>query len=273
VCDLKPVGGSIIGTLESATGTLRRHSRSATIALRRAGEERVLQRIEPQWDEVEDEWECWFYLGNLPLDEYELSVEDTDLIYTWEPSRLRIVPPAEDLVFVRRDDLPSVELEFQVTFQSKPASESPRLRLSYRINGGPERTARAGAGWRLRIAEGSRFAWTLWADGYVPQRGDLESFGLPENGARVAAVVLRKGWGARIRVSADVPGDPRPIAGALVRLDGAVAGATDYDGVLDVAQELRPTRIEVHKNGWTMQGSDILRDDSAEIEVRMSPVH
>jgi hypothetical protein len=273
VCNLKPVGGSITGTLESATDALPRHSRSATIALRRAGEERLLQRVEPQWKKIDDMWECRFYLGNLPLDEYELSVEDTVWNYAWEPSRLRVVPPAEDLVFVRQDNLPEVELKFQVGYQPKQASESPRLHLSYRINGGPERSKSFGEEPHLRIAEGLPLTWTLWADGYVPQRGDLESFGPAENGTRVAAVVLRKGWGARIQVMGDIPGDPRPIAGALVLLDGAAVGATDYQGMLDVALESRPGRVEVLKTGWTMRGGNALPRDSTKIEVRMSPVH
>ena len=105
---------------------------------------------------------------------------------------------------------------------------------------------------------------------------DLASFGPAADRTRVAEVALRKGWGKRVQVVGEVPGELRPIGGASIQLDGVFIGTTDARGILDVERESVPDRIEVHKRGWTLRGDIDLKHERArhshKLEIRMTPV-
>jgi hypothetical protein len=74
-------------------------------------------------------------------------------------------------------------------------------------------------------------------------------------------VVLERGW-SELLLFEDAEGDLSgnfdfgrtfpPLAGVEVRADGALAGASDGDGLLLLARAAPPVELEVHLPGWSV---------------------
>jgi len=92
----------------------------------------------------------------------------------------------------------------------------------------------------------SEFEWSVTANGRRPVYGTQHDF-IPETAGRAfARVHLERGWGTRVLVR-DLAG--APLAGLAILVDGELAGYTDADGMLELALDEAPVRIEVDAPG------------------------
>ena len=274
-----PLAGSILGTLASRAGTLRRgRNDQVQVELRRGGESTVLERANARWDLAGEQWECWFYFGRLPPDVYELRVVDLSESWPWEPASLRVSPPAEELTFERLDDGECDDLSFVV---KGPGEAPPRdVQLALRVNGGPWRIVHASDAGALslpRFPRQSALDWVVVAEGCAPARGDRANFA-PAEGGLECSVQLAAGFGTRFVVREEAPGEHAPLAGARVLLDGVDFGETNALGVLDVTCAAPPKRVEVQHPSWLTSGGSLDPQSGAllmsfpECEVEMSPI-
>lgn len=117
-----------------------------------------------------------------------------------------------------------------------------------------------------------RFAVT--ARGYRPVFGDRELLASTPR-AEPLVVRMQRGWGARVRALDEAD---RPVPDVWVRADGELLGRTDASGVLDVALDAPPSRLELIRNRWrAVHGGDIhpetgrYRSTSGLLEARMRP--
>lgn len=108
--------------------------------------------------------------------------------------------------------------------------------------------------------------WAIWAEGYVPQYGDLARFEALIGDERLLPLGLERGWGARLTIR-DAR-DPRrefraarvatslltlrsaPLAGVRVLADGEPVGVTNAAGQVDLVLAREPQRLTFEKAGW-----------------------
>lgn len=199
-----------------------------------------------------------FEFPGLPRGEYELTLSSLSA-WRWQPTSLRIRPPAEGLSFVRYDLDRVSELVFHVTdrasgeaieaFSVRSLQLTPSQESGVFLHTGPLETA--------AVPDEMRFQWSLWAEGYRPAFGDESSF-VRRGGQRVAEVALERGWATKVLVLKRDPA-AQPAARAEVELDGVSQGFTGEDGMLALAAEKQPARLSVKLAGWRM-ANDPLQD-------------
>ena len=126
--------------------------------------------------------------------------------------------------------------------------------------------------------------WAVWADGYVPQYGDLSHFAALDGDERLLSLDLERGWGARLTIR-DAR-DPRrefraarvatsllalrsaPLEGVRVLADGELAGLTDAAGRVDLVLEKEPRQLTFEKEGWLAVPSPCWSDGALAAGVR-----
>ncbi len=229
-----PKPGSVLLDLVPSAGP--KHSRRAQLASEPDGRGGLRLRFE---------------FASLPRGEYELTLSSLST-WRWNPTSLRVSPPIDNITFLRYDLDRCSPLVFRVTDRSSGAPiehfDLRALRLTpSQDNGvflhtGPLETA--------AVPDDLRFQWSLWAEGYRPVFGDENSFER-RNGARVAEIALDRGWATKALVLMRDP-SLKPALRVEVLCDGRSIGFTGEDGMLALAAEKPPERIEVRLPGWKM---------------------
>jgi len=215
-----------------------------------------------------------FAFPEVPAGDYELSIIPLDG-REWSPESVRVSAPAADVVFTCQDAAP----RYSVAFEVEDAETGARIDAFYVQFQGehywhPEaRPSRSGE--HGEFSPGARFRWNVFADGYVPAVGTQDAFE-GEGERRVARVRLERGFGATLLLrdgqgelgsfgtedwgtyvrAAEAP----PVAGAEVWIDGELAARSGPDGVVRLRREREPQSIEVRAAGWTVLGSEQMRD-------------
>jgi len=251
---LPPVG-AIQGRLESQTGT---YASSVDVELR-VIESAAFTDFPPPpasvrvaWETVEARRVGAFDFPGLPAGKYEVTVRD-DGWFAWEPKSVSLSPPASGFRFLVRDDLAHAEFAFRVR-DSDGGGRLENFHASIQAAGGQPRWKRCRSEVPVlsRFPLERRFKWRVDREGFEPAIGDERAFSIEESREgrvwRFAEVDLRRGWGEVFRVVSRAKG--KPIAGALVRLDGRDAGTTGADGTAKVFAPERPRTVEVVYRDW-----------------------
>jgi hypothetical protein len=197
-----------------------------------------------------------FAFPEVPAGEYELTLSALDS-FRWHPRTLRVVPPAEGLSFLRYDRERALPLSFRVldakTREPITDFEVRRLQVtSSTDNGVFLHTGPIALG---TFAVDGPFQWSLWADGHAPAFGDETCF-VEKDGARVAEVLLQRGWSTKVFALARDP-TARALAKAEVYVDGRFAGRTGDDGMVVVAATEPPKKLEVRAGGFALRGDPL----------------
>ncbi len=213
----------------------------------------------------------FFEFNEVPAGEYELSVVSDDGL-AWTPAAIRASPPAEDLVFVREDDVSffGLALELWDAETDAPIDEFwVQLQRGSLWNREP-RLARSGSSF-AEIPEGAHFRFSVHAEGYEPSYGGDENFA-GEGSLRTATLELDPGWGARFLMrdlgqglDHDDPGGraavlERPgVADVEVWADGERVALSDEQGIALVSLPHEPDQLVFLSPFWRMVGSDHLQ--------------
>ncbi len=259
VVTLPEIAGEIRGRLESS----RPVADAPRIRLRAVDGRAFSWFDHPSADE--------FHFGDVPVGEYELSVLSTDG-YRWSPSSVRVSPPADELVFVREDDVPlfGLALELWDAETDAPIEEFwVHLQIGALWNREP-RLVRSGESF-AEIPDGARFRFSVHAAGYEPAYGGDENF-TREGSLRTATLELEPGWGARFLMRDLGHGfdndDPEGRAAVLERpriadievwADGERVATSDEQGIALVSLSHEPDELTFVSPFWRMVGSDHLQ--------------
>jgi hypothetical protein len=197
-----------------------------------------------------------FEISDVPPGRYELTVH-TEHFGRWDPSRLTVIAPADDLR-IRRRRATETDVEFRVTSdQGEPVPAfSAFVRLDEKDDPATTKVCPGRNGRLLlrRLPLDASVAWVIRAPGAVPIRGRASAANL--RGAPTE-FQLEPGWGNRVRVL-DEHG--RPVPGVTITLDGVPAGVTDDHGVLDVLAERPPKRIGLGDPKLRVRAGDVFDD-------------
>lgn len=208
-----------------------------------------------------------FVFRNVARGEYELTLSSLDS-FRWTPKSQVVAPPVANITFLRYDKDPALPLVFRVFDRASGAPiqrfETRRIQLmSSDQNGVFLHTGPMDYG---KFPVESSFQWSLWADGYAPAFGDESSF-VEKYGKRIADVYLSRGWGTRLLVLGRDPA-ARVLENAEVIVDGRAAGRTNRDGVLLLAADERPKRIEVRYRDWKLSADPLAPYNGRNAEQR-----
>lgn len=213
-----------------------------------------------------------FQFNDLPAGDYELQVLPLDG-RAWSPASMRVSPPAEGLVFTRLEE--TVETWFRVEDgQTGRELEEFQLQLHFGHLFSPG-TRRHRSDQPLSLAANQPLTWAVSAPGFVPSYGDENDFH-QESGDRVARVRLSPGWGATLLLRDRggllygdgnpawrdhlAPWERPPVPGVTVLLDGVEVGTSDSEGMVRLAGERAPHRIELVDPDWTVFESEGFRE-------------
>ena len=167
-----------------------------------------------------------------------------------------------DTVFLAHDDVPCADLGFRVR-DSDDGRPLDGCLASIQVHGRSTIAKRleAKAPVLSLLPDELPLRWRLDLDGYRPAAGDRTAFTVeePRDGRllRIAEVDLRRGWGEVFRVMSKP--NNRPIQGAVVRLDGRVAGTTGSDGTVLADAPEKPVRVEIVYRDWSLSSPLDLR--------------
>jgi hypothetical protein len=216
--------------------------------------------------------ESWigFALPPVPAGAWTLAVGSTEALRV-VPARLELDVPSPPLDLWLQDDVATLALGFRVLDAETLAPVHGWTAWSVRTVASPD------AGVLFHAAPlalddvplDAALAWRLWAPSYAPESGDERAFAAEEDGRWIAEVRLRRGWGRRFVALGRAP-TMRPLRGARVELDGALAGATDAAGGLEVVRDAPPERYAISWEGLRAEGavpSDAAADGRARITV------
>jgi hypothetical protein len=216
----------------------------------------------------------FFEFQQVPEGEYLLTVISSDG-RAWRPSPLRVRPPNQALEIFRADEPAEWQAGFHVV-DARTGERLERFRVQFQMpdlwsnedfEAGPEVP-------NATFAEGARFRWNVYADGYGLASGTESVFAGP-GGVRVANVQLRPGFAARLlfrdaqgqfaTIGDDHNGrvavlERPPVAGVRVYADGEPIAVSDADGAAVLELAAPPDRIDLTASGWTVLGSERFRD-------------
>lgn len=248
----EPDAGGIRGRLEAVEGEGEDAERPFAFLLLRdaSGKELV---VPTDWGLFRSgsEGAVAFEVEELPAGEYELEVVSLDG-RAYEPSLLRVRPPAEGLVF-RASRTPDRDCNLRVR-DARTGDELERFVILVRQHGqwwgggvSPGELARSPCAWER---------WVVLAEGYRPATGAFARAGTNEP---LEAEML-PGHGQAILFK-DLESDrmflPEPddhfgpgLAGVVVLADGVAVATSDGDGLALVDLPRAPDRIEFVHPGW-----------------------
>lgn len=247
-----PVAGPVRGWLRSERGSWEgnhlEYSQSISLDLVSSGQPRIMLRA--QIEELEGQ--LVFEFSDVPRGEYELTLSSLDH-FRWTPTSVLVSPPAESIEFVRLDADRTVDLEFVVTDAESGAriEEFELFHIRQTVSEENGILMQVGPLNPKGFPLDSELSWSVEADGYAPAFGDERSFQV-HDGKWVAEVRLRRGWAARFQVIGRDP-SMRPLAGALLFLDGDEIGGTDRFGAIHAAREEAPESIEFRYRDWVVR--------------------
>lgn len=218
-----------------------------------AGGERFERRVPARWALEEGRKVARFEFPGLPAQSYRLQVEKDDFL-AWDPTRLSLRPPAEDVLIRIADGVPNAGYAFRVRdAQTGEVLPLLHLALEFPASRMPSR--------RLDVHDDAIFlghvplerpiAWRLDCAGHAPAVGNQSAFEIVERrGAsevRVCELQLQPGWGEYYQFL-----DARnrsALAGARVLLDGREAGTTDVRGCVLVRAREKPAAVALLRAG------------------------
>jgi len=169
-----PGAGTVRGRVLSESG---RYRRPVTVAL--APPDRLcLWRVDVHWRASDRGWIGEFAFEDVPWAEYAIRLEPQDDDYReWTALEQRVRPPQADLEFVCLDADQAVDLALSV-HDAETGAEIPDFDvcLAYDNPWQAPRCRSGTGGVRLfDVPRSPRLRWTVSAQGYESQAGDLES--------------------------------------------------------------------------------------------------
>jgi len=226
------------------------------------------------WSGAPDARSGSFEFQRLPPGDYTLELRPTDLAGI-EPRTLLAQPSQRQLEFVVQDSGTRAEVRVRVV-ADEDGSELRAFRLNATVRGGPERAsvvlktgateavlraAPLGATLDLCVEmQGRQMLWTSVLVAHEPEPLELR---------------LKPGWGAGFRVLGPAL---EPLVGAVVFLDGEIAGVADAQGLVRATLPRVPRACRVEYQEWKLApGSEVsaetgqFRTRQSSIQVRMEP--
>ncbi len=190
-----------------------------------------------------------FEFPEVPEGEYELTLSALGTL-RWSPTSLRVRAPQAGLVFTRfdHDRVEELALEVYDAVDGAPIRGYDLRHIQVSASDESGVFLHTGPLDLRAFPLDARFHWSLSAPGYATAFGDETAF-VRESGRRVAVVRLGRGWATRVFVLVRDP-TARAASGAEVLVDGVRAGLTGVDGMLVVAGEREPERVEVRVPGF-----------------------
>lgn len=218
-----------------------------------AGSERFERRVPARWALEDGRKVARFEFPQLPARSYRLQVEKDDF-FAWDPTRLTLAPPAEDVRIRIADGVPNAGYALRVR-DADTGEVLPLLHLTLEFPGSRVPTRRLDvhddAIFLGHVPLDRRIAWRVDCDGHAPAVGGQAAFEIVEQrGAsevRVCELELHAGWGEYFQFL-DVR-NRNALVGARVLLDGREAGTTDVRGCVLVRAREKPSSIELLRAG------------------------
>ncbi len=245
-----PSAGSIRGTIVSDSGAYERKVSMRLVPLDLGRGVRSLD-ARVVWTTKSGARVGRFDFDDLPAGRFRLEVSENDF-YAWEPRRIELEAPREDVLVVVKDAVAVADLAFEPREEDGTAfTGSFEVRLAAlgetRVFGGqdgilvlPQFPVDAPLRWRID-ASGRAASFGAW-----PELAPLPSVAGRER--RGAAPVLPRGWAQLYRV---VRSDNRkPIEDALAVVDGREAGRTDALGRIVLRADARPGKVVFRWKDW-----------------------
>ncbi len=264
VPDVAMPPASRTGTIEGVVRPMGDERPFGWIALRSLGEIPVLE-LEPVFGPVRrgEKESRPFAFSEVPVGDYELVVVPADG-FEWEPERMQVTCPSKGIEIVCRNDVATFAPVFH-PFDAESGARIEDFEVSF---SGP-------TCWPAEVesldfgqpcnprAEGSRFHWMLFADGYQPRYGNQHAFRGPGE-ERVVEVRMEAGWGgllllrdgdALAQVNSDEWNSSHAVAlapgvdGVLARVNHEIVGVST-DGFMELSLDEPPDRIEFEHPEW-----------------------
>ncbi len=262
-----PIAGAIRVAVESESGSYE-PAFSLRLTLENdlnaaAGGERFERHVPGKWSLENGRRVARFEFADLPEQGYRLQVEKDDF-FSWDPLRLSVRPPADDVRIRIADGVPNAGYVFRLrdadTGETLPAFgltlEFPGSRMTPRRLDGHSDAIFLG-----HVPLDRPLLWRLDCGGHAPAIGTQAAFQVVETrGAsevRVCELELRAGWGEYYQFL-----DARnrnALPGVHVLLDGNDAGTSDARGCVLVRARTQPQNIEFTRPGQGIEAPRPLR--------------
>jgi RNA polymerase sigma factor (sigma-70 family) len=205
--------------------------------------------VYPQRSESSDTTMRQFF--ELTDGEWDVVLEPTPGLPPWSSNEQRVVATAGSVEFVCLDGgtppvFSGVDVIDRTTRQPiLQAGVTLFAERKYRFTALTNLQGRVPAG---PCRAGERMQILVRAAGYMPRFLDVAVAGDAES----LRVELDRGWGTMFIGTEAEEGSAlrRPVAGASVRIDGALAGVTDENGLLLVSRAEPPRRVEIALVGY-----------------------
>jgi hypothetical protein len=276
--------GIVSGSTRSRTG--RHRSKGGVLTLQSARDPTFFFVKVLSYRREKEEYVAPFSFEDLPIGEYELTLEPLDNM-RWDGLQRVVTAPAEEIVFLCEDDTVVFDLDFRaldaetgepvepfgtLVWQGSPKDDRELDRDFLGAASELHMGTTSGLHRYLGVPENAPLRWIVGASGYRLAMGDQTDMRV-EGNVRVVEAQLLRGWGQVFRVTTE---DHIPLANVELHADGLTVGSTDEQGIVLLDVEAMPAKLEFLRAGWHVswgrtEPSEAAFDLTPETPVYLSP--